>query len=236
MSNEALARVLDSDSLATAGTGALGTAAQQAKAGAASLLSNAAPDASSSLWRLVAALAVVLVLIFVLQYLARRFGTAGRAAKGGTQIDILAQRQLGSRLSLAVVQVMDRSILVGISPRGVQHLADLDGSAGRARELAEAAARLEAWPGTGTASKQAPSPVPAWMAKLLAAVRASFSRPRSARAVRTPATPPAKPRTAADDFASELETRLATLTAGYPSLLEVEQETIRDTAPSGARA
>lgn len=69
---------------------------------------------------------VVLVLIVVLQKLARRYG---RAFTGGSssEIKVAAQRTLGPKLSLALVEVRGHTLLLGVGGSGVNTLADLSG-------------------------------------------------------------------------------------------------------------
>ena len=77
-------------------------------------------------FKLALALALVLGLIFVLQRVARRWG-ASFAPGGGRneRIRILSRLAVGPRLSLAVIQVLDRTLLVGISPQGIRRVAEL---------------------------------------------------------------------------------------------------------------
>jgi flagellar biosynthetic protein FliO len=100
----------------------------------------ATPALGPVLLKLALGLGAVIVLILVLQRFARRFG--GGLPRRGDPIQLLAQRPLGPRLSLAVVEVMDRTFLVGVSPHGIEKVADL--TSARARQNAARALALEA--------------------------------------------------------------------------------------------
>ncbi len=75
--------------------------------------------------KLLISLVVVIGLILVLQRFARRWGGAFTGGARADQIRLLSQRAVGPRLSLAVVEVMGRTLLVGISPQGIRPVADL---------------------------------------------------------------------------------------------------------------
>jgi flagellar biosynthetic protein FliO len=75
--------------------------------------------------KLALALAGVLGLILLLQRASRRWGGAFGAGRGADSIRLVGQRTLGPRISLALVEVMDRTLLLGVSSQGVRHLADL---------------------------------------------------------------------------------------------------------------
>ncbi len=77
------------------------------------------------LLKLVFALVAVLALILLLQKAARRWGGSFQAGGGSESIRIVSSRSVGPRMSLALVQVMDRTLLVGISPQGIRQVADL---------------------------------------------------------------------------------------------------------------
>lgn len=69
-------------------------------------------------------MAVVLGLIVLLQRLARRYGRAFTGGNG-SDIKIAAQRTLGPKLSLALVEVRGRTLLLGVGGNGVNMLSDL---------------------------------------------------------------------------------------------------------------
>lgn len=119
----------DSTRALLAGANALGQLPGSTDGGAFAL---ATPELGPVLLKLVLGLGAVIVLILLLQRIARRFG--GGLPRRGDPIQLLAQRPLGPRLSLAVVEVMDRTFLVGVSPHGVERVADL--TAARARQRA----------------------------------------------------------------------------------------------------
>lgn len=76
--------------------------------------------------KLALSLGLVVGLILLLQKAARKWGRALGAGGGSEVIRLLSQRSVGPRLSLAVVEVRGRTLLVGISPQGIQAVADLD--------------------------------------------------------------------------------------------------------------
>lgn len=65
-------------------------------------------------------LALVLLLVLVCGWIYARGPARLRSAGGG--LDIVASRQVGSRERLAVVQVGDEQVLVGITANGISHL------------------------------------------------------------------------------------------------------------------
>ena len=79
--------------------------------------------------KLALALAAVVGVILLLQWASRRWGGALGVGRGAEKIRIVGQRTLGPRISLALVEVMDRTFLLGVSPQGIRHLADLGPSA-----------------------------------------------------------------------------------------------------------
>ncbi len=72
------------------------------------------------------ALLVVVVLILVLQKVARRFGPHWKRGQNFDDIQVLSERSMGQKLSLAIVEVADQRWLVSISPQGIQRVADID--------------------------------------------------------------------------------------------------------------
>jgi flagellar protein FliO/FliZ len=102
------------------------------------------PGTGGLLLKLGLSLAAVVGLILLLQRLARRWGgSLGRGASS-EKIQILSTRALGPRTSLAVVQVMGRTLLVGISPQGIRPVADLGDAPAASRQEEPAAARVPA--------------------------------------------------------------------------------------------
>ncbi len=81
-------------------------------------------------------LALVLLLVLVCGWLYARGPARLRGAGGG--LDIVASRQVGSRERLAVVQVGDEQVLLGITANGISHLhtlsAPIQGETAVARE------------------------------------------------------------------------------------------------------
>jgi flagellar biogenesis protein FliO len=86
------------------------------------------PGTGVLLVKLALSLGLVVGLILLLQKAARKWGHAMGAGGGTEAIRLLSQRSVGPRLSLAVVEVRGRTLLVGISPQGIQAVADLDAS------------------------------------------------------------------------------------------------------------
>jgi flagellar protein FliO/FliZ len=82
----------------------------------------AAPDLLPSLWRMLAALAVVLGLLGGLAWLLRR-GTLIR--RRGTGMGVESAISLGERRSLVVVSVEGRRLLVGLAPNHVSLVTEL---------------------------------------------------------------------------------------------------------------
>ncbi len=207
-------------------------------------LTPAAGGASHAVLQLGLALVAVLALIFLLQRVARRYG-AGFAGGGDERIEILTQRAIGPRASLAVVRVMGRTLLVGISPQGISPVSDL-GSAtmpelkesSRARKKSSAAKSMIA-----VARPEAPvAPRPSFLEALRLSFARTFKGERNVSAPSTPkpaATlaavaslpePPVKamraPASIAQPplapFEDELEARIQSLKERYPALWEVE--------------
>ena len=208
-------------------------------------LTPAAGGASHAVLQLGLALVAVLGLIFLLQRVARRYG-AGFAGGGDERIEILTQRAIGPRASLAVVRVMGRTLLVGISPQGISPVSDL-GSA-TMPEPRESSSRTRK-KGIAAKSKSAVARSEAPVAtrpSFLEALRLSFARTfKSERNVSAPSTPkPASTLAAVESlpeppvkatrapasiahpplapFEDELEARIQSLKDRYPALWEVE--------------
>jgi flagellar protein FliO/FliZ len=86
------------------------------------LVGAAAPDLLPNVWRMLGALAVVLLLLAGVAWLLRR-GVLGRRAAGGLNVEsVLA---LGERRSLAIVTVEGRRLLVGLAPNNVSLVTEL---------------------------------------------------------------------------------------------------------------
>ena len=153
----------------------------------------------------------------------------------------MTQRAIGPRVSLAVVRVMGRTLLVGISPQGVQAVSELDDSAAvgpsdlgpalrSARSARPAVApRPSFWQAFRLNLKRTlvpnANPVPA---PAEASTVPLPNPPEPRLATRTPAPPaatehsavPAPPAT--EPFEEELASRLRELRDRYPTLWEVE--------------
>lgn len=83
------------------------------------------PDLGGMVLKLVLALLVVLALILVLQRMARRWGRNLGGSGAVDDIRVLAQRALGPRTTLMVVEVLGQRFLIGMSPQGVHRVAEL---------------------------------------------------------------------------------------------------------------
>jgi len=149
------------------------------------------------------------------------------------RIRVISQRAVGPKLSLVLVQVMDRAILVGVSPQGIRRVADL----GRVAQGAH--------PGVAPAepayyaSGAERSPAAAWgglrrllrsraASRRVAAIdpagpvlEAATENPNHATAQTVSAmTESIRPA----DFEGELTRRLAALRSRYPSIRDLETE------------
>lgn len=74
--------------------------------------------------RLLVSLAVVLVLLWLIARRARRGGR--RRIRSGKLIDVLGRQQLSRSASVAVIRVLDRALIVGVSETSVSVLGDLE--------------------------------------------------------------------------------------------------------------
>ncbi|MCP5145846.1 MAG: flagellar biosynthetic protein FliO [Gammaproteobacteria bacterium] len=79
----------------------------------------------SSLFQVVGGLALVLILLGGLVLLLKRLNLAPANRKGSMRV--IESLALGPRDRLAVVQVGERRMLLGISPGRIQHLCELEG-------------------------------------------------------------------------------------------------------------
>jgi len=86
----------------------------------------AMPGWGSMLMQFGLALLVVVLLILVLQRVAKRFGSSWKRGQNADDIQVLSERSMGQKLSLAIVEVMDQRWLVSVSPQGIQRVADID--------------------------------------------------------------------------------------------------------------
>jgi flagellar protein FliO/FliZ len=228
----------------------------QGGSGGEAAFASATPELGPVLLKLALGLIAVIVLILLLQRIARRFG--GGLPRRGDPIQLLAQKPLGPRLSLAVVEVMDRTLLVGVSPHGVQRVADL--TASRARQRARDVSAFPGLPRPGEL-RSAGSPgaswkdrVVSWLARLLSGERrapaeSSLDGSGAASAPPGPASgfsgvasgslvAQAKALAAAgaaapaeSGFETEFRRRLEEIQARYPQIAELETKPIGGTAP-----
>ena len=90
--------------------------------------------ASSELWwaflRSGAMLAFVIALLVSILYVVRRFAPMNRTKKGKQKIQIIAAHHLAPKERLVLVQVLDRQILLGVTPHTITTLVDLGNGTG----------------------------------------------------------------------------------------------------------
>lgn len=96
----------------------IGASAQEEKGVEAHL--TASPMGSGAVMETIAGLLVIVVLIFALGWLLRRFGGLSTAGKGG--ISVLGGVSLGPRERAVLLQVGKTRLLVGVAPGRVQTL------------------------------------------------------------------------------------------------------------------
>ncbi|MDY0219637.1 MAG: flagellar biosynthetic protein FliO [Desulfobacterium sp.] len=94
--------------------------------------------ASSELWwaflRSGAMLAFVLALLVSILYVVRRFAPMNRTKKGEQKIRVIAAHHLSPKERLVLVQVLDRKVLIGVTPQTITTLVDLgDGTGERTK-------------------------------------------------------------------------------------------------------
>jgi flagellar biogenesis protein FliO len=208
------------------------------------------PGSGLLMVKLALSLGLVVGLILLLQKAARKWGHSLGAGGGPEAIRLLSQRSVGPRLSLAVVEVRGRTLLVGISPQGIQAVADLDiassgGAGSQARELAEsvpvpAASFVPASPSIrqpldapapGLAAVPG-DPRPAAVSPVRGLLERWGLRPRGAASfapasVRSTGPGGFRPRRGSAPpavFEDELLARLASLRDRYPSLADLETD------------
>jgi flagellar protein FliO/FliZ len=81
----------------------------------------------SAVGRLLLSLAMVLGLMWLIaRRVRRRSGTGRRQSR---VVDVLARQQISRNVSVAVIRVVDRTLVVGISDGGVSMLAEADSAA-----------------------------------------------------------------------------------------------------------
>lgn len=74
--------------------------------------------------RVVAGLIIVVALILICGWLAKRSGFAGSSGHG-VPLRLLARQSLGGRSSIVVLQVEKERLVLGITPNSIQTLATL---------------------------------------------------------------------------------------------------------------
>jgi flagellar protein FliO/FliZ len=105
-------------------------------------------SAGAMLLRVVLALGLVLGLLAAVLYLYRRAAGRGAAAERRNRIALVAQRSLGPRTSLAIVEVGGEALLIGITAQQITALRALPASpsAPRGAPAQRPARREEALP------------------------------------------------------------------------------------------
>ena len=93
-------------------------------------------EAGKVLPRLVISLAVVIGLIVLAAWLARRFLPKEIMASKGAAIEVLSTRSLGARKSLMLVRAGDKTVLLGMTPQKIEFLTDIDHGTGGWEEAA----------------------------------------------------------------------------------------------------
>lgn len=85
-------------------------------------------DGGSSLWgwlRTLAALALVVGLIFAIRWVLRRLGPGAKAPAGSETLKVLARSSLSARHQLYAVRFGRRVVLVGMGPEGLTALGEI---------------------------------------------------------------------------------------------------------------
>ncbi|MFN8548484.1 MAG: flagellar biosynthetic protein FliO [Candidatus Eisenbacteria bacterium] len=152
----------------------------------------------------------------MLQRVARRC-SAGFARGGSDRIEIVSQRAIAPRVSLAVVRVMGRTLLVGISPHGVSAVSALDETPSAPLPRLEETASLSPESAPQPMPQLAPQPSPQLPPRpepkpIRAASIVRDLERREEPGLQAPTL----------GFEDELRTRLRSLKTRYPSLREVE--------------
>jgi flagellar protein FliO/FliZ len=117
-------------------------------------------DSIALVGRLVLALAVVIGAMWLLARIAQK---RGRNNRRGQVVSVLARQSVSRNSSIAIVRVMDRAMILGVSEGQITHLGDADLDA--IEELTAAAAARPARP--------VPSPRPAHASRPTHAVRST---------------------------------------------------------------
>jgi flagellar protein FliO/FliZ len=92
--------------------------------------------ASSELWgaflRSGAMLALVIAVLVLVLYGVKRFSPLNRSLTGKKEIQVIAAHHLAPREKLVLVQVLDRKVLIGVTPQTITTLALFDKGTGGA--------------------------------------------------------------------------------------------------------
>ena len=75
--------------------------------------------------QVIMSLVLVIALIFLTLYLAKRFFNIGRKVKGGTRLRILDSLPLGGKRMVQVLKVFDRTLVIGVTGDRIDLLTEL---------------------------------------------------------------------------------------------------------------
>jgi flagellar protein FliO/FliZ len=85
-----------------------------------------APDLGYMLYyKVLGSLLLVLALLFLVAYGLKRWGHFLHKSVPGQRINIVARQPLGPKHYLLLVEVLDRTLLLGVSPEGIHLLTPL---------------------------------------------------------------------------------------------------------------
>lgn len=91
------------------------------------------PDATGSVFRVLAALAVVMAVFVGMLWVIRNWQNLIAKRNGAPKLIIEEARAIGNRSTLYLVTHVDRTLLIASSPQGVHFLADLSSGPGLGR-------------------------------------------------------------------------------------------------------
>ena len=123
---------------------------QGEKTGTESPDESAAPGSFLLLLKMLAALCLVLGLILLVAFLARRYMPGASRGAGGRSdaIHVIATKMLGGRRSLMLIRVRGQTLLLGLTPPSIQSLTeihDIEGECAQPPDESEPASTDFAW-------------------------------------------------------------------------------------------
>jgi flagellar biosynthetic protein FliO len=80
-------------------------------------------------YKVVGSLLLVLAILFLLAYGLKRWGPFMNKSTGGHRINIRARQPLSPKHTLLLVEVLDRTLLLGVSPEAIRVLTTLEKAA-----------------------------------------------------------------------------------------------------------